>query len=235
MTGNIEAYLVSYLRLKGQEVTLEDAIVILPIQIVASTFIYPLGARLVGLLGVRTVSGIGNLVVVLATFGGSFCTTLWEFAVVYALGFGVGDGIAVRDRQYMAPLVMGWSHFPRHRGRITGILLMCFALGSSIFNLISTAIINPNSETAYIVIANGKANDHYYDSSVAERFPAMMRWLSLVYLCLTLVGVLLLVPVNPEETQSVLSSGPPPPLYRVMTHPTIVLLFVMFLLSSSTQ
>ena len=234
MTGNIEAYLVSYLRLKGQEVTLEDAIVILPIQIVASTFIYPLGARLVGTLGVRTVCAIGNLVVVLATFGGSYCTTLWEFALVYALGFGVGDGLAVRYRQYMAPLVMGWSYFPRNRGRITGILLMCFALGSSIFNLISTAIINPNSESAYIIIPNGKANDHYYSSSVAERFPAMMRWLSLVYLILTVLGVLLLVPVNPQETQTAQQSEPTPALCTVMTHPTIVLVFVMFLLSSST-
>lgn len=233
MTGNIASYLVSYLRLKGQEVTLEDAIVLLPIQIVASTFLFPVGARLVSALGVRTVCALGNLVVVVATFGGSYCTSLWEFALVYALGFGIGDGIAVSGRQYMAPLVMGWSYFPKHRGRITGIFLMCFALGSSVFNLISTAIVNPNSETAYIVVPNGQANDHYYGNSVAERFPSMMRWLSLVYLLITLIGVLCLVPVNSAETQPALRS-PTPPLCTVMTHPTIVLLFAMFLMSSST-
>lgn len=236
MTGNIEAYLVSYLRLHGQDVTLEDAIIILPIQIVSSTFLYPFGAKLVSILGVRPVCALGNLLVVLATFGGSFCTTLWQFALVYALGFGIGDGISVRCMQYMAPLVMGWSHYPRNKGRVAGFLLMCFALGSSVFNLISTAIINPDSQTAYIVVSNGKATDHYYPDSVASRFPEMMRWLALIYLCLTLLGVLLVTSVNTDEAQEVAETPTPAPqLLTIMTHPTIRLIFVMFLLSSSNE
>ena len=95
MTGNLSSYLVSYLRLKGENVTLEDAVIILPIQIVSSTVVFPLGAKIAGVIGPRTTSAIGNGLVVLATFCGSYCTSLPAFCVVYALGFGIGDGLSV--------------------------------------------------------------------------------------------------------------------------------------------
>lgn len=105
MTGNISAYLVSYLRMQGQSATLEDAVVILPIQIISSSLLAPIGAKLAGATSPR-IAAVGNLTVVLATFCGSFCKSLWTFCLVYALGFGIGDGLAVLCKQYFGPLMM---------------------------------------------------------------------------------------------------------------------------------
>ena len=134
----------------------------------------------------------------------------------------------------MGPLMLAWSYFPSHKGRVTGLILMCFALGSSLFNLVSTAMINPGDQTAYIVVPNGKANDHYYGKDVADRFPAMMRWLSLMYLCISALGVLCMGQIR-QENPEISSVSSLPSLKAAILHPCFRLLFLMCLLSSSNS
>jgi OFA family oxalate/formate antiporter-like MFS transporter len=109
--------------------------------------------------------------------------------------YGTGVGLTVKFKQYTTPLMISWSHFPEHKGRITGIILAAFGLSASIFNLISTHMINPE---------NKKPEDKYdgvkyFDADVAYRYPPTMRWLSLIYLIITLPGLALLV--RPQKTQ----------------------------------
>ena len=234
IAGNISVYLVSYLRLQGEDVTLEDAVILLPLTFVGITITLFIGAKLSLRLGPRLTTLIGNSIVVLATFCGSFCTSFWSFCLVYSLLFGLGDGIS-----YMSPLIMGWSYYPQHKGRISGLILTFFAMGTSIFGPVSTAIINPDNKSANIKVKNGATTDHYYSADVANGFPAMMRWLSLCYLCLSIIGVALLAPVNPPSKQDEQHYTVEDDMIRLPSvkegfkHKKFWLLFVMGLLSSS--
>lgn len=231
LIGNISVYLVSYLRLQGEDVTLQDAVLLLPLNFVGTTLSLYLGAKLTHRIGPRWTTLIGNMIACGVTFLASFFKTFWLFCVVYAFGFGVGDGIS-----YMAPLIMGWSYYPQHKGRISGGFLTFFALGTSIFSLISTKIINPDNQKTDIKVKNGNVTDKYYSAEVADGFPAMLRWLSLCYFCISLLGVCFIIPLNKA------SAGHPvlddnirlPSLETGLKHPKFRLMFLMGLLSSST-
>jgi MFS family permease len=165
------------------------------------------------------------------TFLASFFKTFWLFCAVYAFGFGVGDGIS-----YMSPLIMGWSYFPQHKGRISGGFLTFFALGTTIFSLVSTAIINPDNKKTDIKVKSGDTTDKYYSAEIADGFPAMMRWLSLCYFCISMLGVCLIIPLNTSsEGHQVPNDNIRLPSVKAgLKHPKFRLMFIMGLLSSST-
>lgn len=229
--GNISVYLVSYLRCHGESTTLQDAIILLPLSFTGTTLSLYLGANLTKKIGPRYTTLIGNMIVTTVTFLASFFKTFWLFCVVYAFGFGLGGGIS-----YTAPLIMGWSYFPQHKGRISGGFLTFFALGTSIFSLISTTIINPDNKKADIKEKEGHVTDKYYSADIADGFPAMMRWLALCYLCISALGVLLIMPLN-QDTAGYKAPDDYirlPSVKQGVKNPKFGLMFVMCLLSSST-
>lgn len=86
-------------------------------------------------------------------------------------------------------MIIGWSHFPKHKGRVSGIIVSGFGFGSSIFNVISTHWINPENKSPDVECHG----DKFFASDVADRFPMVLRWLSLIYLIVSLIGILLLI------------------------------------------
>ena len=100
---------------------------------------------------------------------------------MYGLFSGVGTGIT-----YMIPLVCAYKYFPHRKGLITGIIVGSYGLGSSIFNIVATKIVNPTNAKAYIPAPNGDPNLKFFDEKVADRVPLMLRILCAVWLCLIL-------------------------------------------------
>ena len=44
--------------------------------------------------------------------------------------------------------MISWSHFPQHKGRISGIIISGFGFGTTAFNLVATNLINPDNRKA---------------------------------------------------------------------------------------
>lgn len=63
-----------------------------------------------------------------------------------------------------------------------------FGLGTSVFNLVSTHLINPDNEHLHDFI-NG---DYYFSQDLANRFPSMLMELSFIYLILSITGLCLI-------------------------------------------
>ena len=84
---------------------------------------------------------IGGFIAVIGIFLASLATKFWVFIVLYGTMSGIGMGIT-----YMIPLVCCYEYFPKRKGLITGIILGSYGLGSSIFNILATIIVNPNNE-----------------------------------------------------------------------------------------
>jgi MFS family permease len=89
-------------------------------------------------IGPRAVILIGWALIMCAVIVGSVVRTFPMFLVCYGAGFGFGVGI-----QYFAAVISAWSYFPNHKGRVSGIIFGAFGMGSAIFNLVATKIVNP--------------------------------------------------------------------------------------------
>ena len=74
---------------------------------------------------------------------------------------------------YMVPLVCAYRYFPNKKGLVTGIIVGSYGLGSSIFNIVATKIVNPNNEQADIPAPNGDPNLSFFHRDVADRVPMM--------------------------------------------------------------
>ena len=131
---------------------------------------------------------IGNTILVISVFSTSFITSYAGIIIVYGLIYGIGVGITVIPKQYTTPLIVSWSHFPEYKGRISGIIISGFGFGSAIFNLVATGMVNPGNAKPDHKIHGQK----YFKSDIAERFPSVLRYLALIYLVLSVIGIMLL-------------------------------------------
>ena len=80
----------------------------------------------------------------------SFIENFWLFMGIYGTLPAVALGLA-----YMIPLHCGWAYFPKHRGKVNGIISMAFGMSVLPFNPIATAIANPNNLKADIEVKSG--------------------------------------------------------------------------------
>ena len=110
---------------------------------------------------------------------------------------------------YMAPILSAWSYFPRNKGMCTGIIAGAMGLGGAIFNLIATALVNPHNEHTTIKEHQGGVTNHYYDYGVTYRVPAMLRWLTLMWLVLLLIGFVLIQDLREKSNISIISAIDP--------------------------
>ena len=83
------------------------------------------------------------------------------------------------------------EYFPNHKGLITGIIVGSYGLGSAIFNLLATFIVNPNKENATIPSSSDK-NLKFFEPSVANRVPLMFRILCIIWATLVFLSALLI-------------------------------------------
>jgi OFA family oxalate/formate antiporter-like MFS transporter len=118
-------------------------------------------------------------------FLSSFCTNYSLFVMCYAVMFGLGGGF-----MYTAPLIVGWSHYPANRGRVTGIIMAAYGLTSMFFNIIATYLVNPDNLPPSIAVQSGLITNHYFGPEVADRTPYMIRCLAGMYLVLGALGVI---------------------------------------------
>ncbi|KAJ1456331.1 major facilitator superfamily domain-containing protein [Pelagophyceae sp. CCMP2097] len=174
-----------------------DALSILPLTILTQCLTMPVGAKLAKKIGSQNAVLLGGLTVSLAVLLASFATNLYTFTLFYAVLFGVGTGLA-----YTAPLVAGWSWFPKQRGAVNGAVLMGFGSGGFIFNKVGSRIANPS---------NLKPNAlSGFPAEVYDNFAPMLRKLALVYALTTCLGAAL-VQSKPNTAVVAGKDVPPPP------------------------
>ena len=63
-----------------------------------------------------------------------------------------------------------------------------FGFGSAFFTFLITFLINPSNQSPVVY----NSEEKYFDYEISEKFPSLMRVLSVIYLVLTVVGLVLL-------------------------------------------
>ena len=123
----------------------------------------------------------GGVISVTGFFLASLTESFWMFIVLYGVLGGIGMGTI-----YMIPLVCAYKYFPNKKGLVTGIIVGSYGLGSSIFNILATLIVNPNNLSPTIPAPNGDKELKFFLPEVAERVPMMFHILCAIWLCLIL-------------------------------------------------
>ena len=143
-----------------------------------TTVLFPFGSLISKHLNPRLIMLIGAIIGISLIYYSSYQVSYWPFFFTYSLGFGVGNGIA-----YGVPIYNAWKFFPEKKALVTGIVLCGFGLGSFIFGLIATHLINPENEKTL--------NSGLYPPDVNERVPSSIRILSLCWGACSLLGIIL--------------------------------------------
>lgn len=82
---------------------------------------------------------LGGSIAISGIFASSYTKDLPTFIALYGILSGIGTGMT-----YMVPLVCCMEYFPDNKGLISGIIMGSYGLGSFIFNIVATKIVNPN-------------------------------------------------------------------------------------------
>lgn len=97
-----------------------------------------------------------------------------------------GNGVA-----YIVPLIVGWEFYPHNKGLATGVVLGSYGLGSFVFSQVSTRLVNPDGIDPTVKDPN-YPDLNFYDSSVADRVPYMIRVLCYIWAAFGFVGTILI-------------------------------------------
>jgi MFS family permease len=223
ISGNVGVYFASYLRIDDSSVTLAEVNTLLPLQLAVSTLFIAVGTQVYLRFGAKVTTALGNGIVITAVFCTSFVNSLAGYLLLYGGVYGMGVGLSVSDRQYTAPLMLSWSHFPQYKARISGIVIGGYGLGSAIFNLVATKLVNPDNASPHDKEKDGGVTYHYFKKSIAENVPEMLRWLSLLYLVFSVIGILLLTKKSQYEVTEETSEVAPSVKAAVKTKQFLVL------------
>jgi MFS family permease len=141
--GTMAIYFVGYFRTETNnlDANMSQFYMVLPLIVIVSTFVFPVGMATAKKFGSRPVVLLGGLILVLSVIISSFMTSTSAFFVFYAIGFGIGKGFL-----YPAPLVAGWSHLECRRGLVSGVIVSGLGVGSFTFGLLFSLLVNPENE-----------------------------------------------------------------------------------------
>ena len=161
MWANISIYVISYIYKFNPDIRIDTVFFVDFVLLQLNVVGYNIGMYLLNYRKwtPRSIVFLGGFIALTGKFLSSFTVNIWLFITLYGFLGGIGNGIT-----YMMPLVCSWEHFPERKGFVTGIIVGSYGLGSFIFNLLSTKLVNPHNEEATVVI---DAETHYFEWSVA--------------------------------------------------------------------
>lgn len=181
--GNINVYVTSYYRIHSDNsltITLASALFCLMLLGISIGFFF--GVPLAIKCGYRVVSLCETFLIAVCVFVSSFMDNFWLFVLFYGILFGFLSGLL-----YMIPIFLGCKYFPNSKGVVSGIITGAFGLATIFSSLIAQNIVNPDNVSASIK----EGSDKYFPEYVADNLPKFMRYLSLYFLLLGLLGAML--------------------------------------------
>ena len=113
-----------------------------------------------------------------------YVTVNSAFIFVFGMGIGTLAGLT-----FLIPLIECNKYIVGKRMHVNGVILTGTGLGSLIFGQFCYNYLNPSKLPS---------NDGYYDQDltyIAEEVPICLRWLSLLYLVIGLLGAFMMLPV----------------------------------------
>ena len=90
---------------------------VLPIMILIASIIMYFSAFLNTMIHPRWILSIATLAAVGGTVLASMTTSFISFVICYCVGMAIAFGLS-----FTTPFAVGWSYFPRHHGKVSGVM-----------------------------------------------------------------------------------------------------------------
>ncbi|KEG01878.1 hypothetical protein YYE_03397 [Plasmodium vinckei vinckei] len=183
--GNLNIYLTSYLRYKGNDTTYKSvsfiyelAISSLPMTMLLGTYIQKkLGDKLTLFI---SCTGTFISMYLSSIYAHSYYTLCLFMGILYGLMYGIS---------YTIPLSCAYKHFKNNRGLISGFIISAFSLSPFLYCPLQTFIINKDN---ILPVLDGSASKElYFKVNVLNRVPYALFIQSIVFYILAIVGGLM--------------------------------------------
>ena len=145
----------------------------------------------------------GRKVIICSTLSMSVCMVACTyipdyrlFIVVYSIVIGVGCSGIVFPAMYPS-----WYYFPKHKGVVTGIIMVAYGAGLALQGLAFTFLMNPNNDLPNVSVATQKQDEMLFDYSIAQNYPFTFRMFAVGFVVVGLVGALLVTEPNMTPVQ----------------------------------
>ncbi len=91
----------------------------------------------------------------------------------------------------MVPVRTALHYFPKHKGKVIGIILCGFGISASMINLFAEYIINPNGVNP--------DKEGYFSQAIAKNMSNYLMLFVLITAALSFIGICLVIPYSQEE------------------------------------
>lgn len=167
--------------------TYTDFVVVQSVWGMTQGTIMPISGFLIRYIGPRLAMFMGCCIFSLGTALTYFTinTNLTYVAISYGFIQAFGQSVAL-----IPTMTIGMRWFPKRKGMAMGIVVGGFGGGAFIFNLIQTAILNPNNVTV------DNETKYFTDPELLAGVPRLMLILSGIYLSIQMVACLMVTEPN---------------------------------------
>lgn len=215
--GNIQPYLVSYIRSRSQPSTLRysESIYLYSTQFAGFAVGLALGCIAIKLkLGTRMLVITGGISMSLGLLL-SYITiqySYWLLFVTFGVMYSTGIGVAI-----MAPMIcaMKWVS-PKHSGLAVGVSLLGSGLGGLVFAALQTSFINPNNQFPNEAPYRMNPDELYFtQSDLIDTVPSVFLIQGSISIVITFFSsIFMTVPATPNDSKTV----PEASLYSKTSH-----------------
>ena len=159
--------MISYYYHKGDPyATNKLGVIVLPVFLLINNLISPFGPYMLKRVNLSILLGVGLTMMCLAALLCSYAQSFLGFLLCYCLLMPVGRGI-----YFYSLYVVCWEWFPNVKGFVTGLITGAVGLGSLIFSIMSTSIVNPENVSPYLPSPDAK--EVVFPKHIADRMPKM--------------------------------------------------------------
>ena len=195
--GSISPYIASYFHNQDPSTSISDFVIVNSIAYTTSALYTVFFSYLSFLLSPILIIFAGVSLACSSLFLSSFIHNPTIFCWIYGMSLGI-----LSSSVFLPTVWILWSIMPLNKGKISGILLGGYNFGPVPFLIIFTYLANPHNYSADKIEQNGESKDKYFENAVSDRVPMTIRWISIVYYCICLLGLTCLPKQSNNDTEN---------------------------------
>ncbi|SBT87917.1 monocarboxylate transporter, putative [Plasmodium malariae] len=181
--GNLNIYLTSYLRHKGQNVTYKSVSLIYELTVITLGISMLVGNVVQQKLGERMTILICSFTTFLSFYLSSiYAHSYYLLCLFMGFCYAVGYGIC-----FTIPLSCAYKHFKTNRGLISGIVISAISLSPFMYCPLQTLLINRRNVLP-VKEENGSKELYFDDIDVLNRVPYLLFVQSIIFLIFGTLG-----------------------------------------------